>query len=467
MRCWYFSEMAYHPAWEAGLARGTLRVVLPSSNFDPPTAHGLLNRYLDEFALCDEVGLDIMVNEHHSTATCMTVSVPMALAIIARETKRARLLSLGTPIANRPDPVRVAEEMAWLDVLSGGRLEMGLVKGAPYEIQPANSNPATLMRRYWEAHDLILKAMSTHDGPFNWEGEFFHYRSVNIWPKPVQKPTPPVWMTGMSVDTGTLAAERGHVVGTLLSGGTAKPMYDAYRQRARELGWEAGPDRMAYAAVVGVGATREEGLRRADQIADYVRTAPVVAEPFTNPPGYNSIGANVAIMQAGPRAHRIVKDRQGNMIDHRRATVQQFMDTDTVFAGTPDDVFEPDQGFIRADGRHRPSAVLRPGRLPRITRTRRRTSRCSAARWRRGCRNSRSNRNRRGSPRRNSVYISIRHSLGDLLQRVMRRTHRAFLPAIDVGHVLAGEQERAVALQQRRVVRCRVHRGSTPPRPSR
>ena len=208
MRCWYFSEMAYHPAWEAGLARGTLRVVLPSSNFDPPTAHGLLNRYLDEFALCDEVGLNIMVNEHHSTATCMTVSVPMALSIIARETKKARLLSLGSPIANRPDPVRVAEEMAWLDVLSGGRLEMGLVKGAPYKIPPANSNPATLMRRYWEAHDLIIKALSTHDGPFNWEGEFFHYRSVNIWPKPVQQPTPPIWMTGMSVDTGKLAAEQ-------------------------------------------------------------------------------------------------------------------------------------------------------------------------------------------------------------------------------------------------------------------
>jgi peptide/nickel transport system permease protein len=85
MRVWYFSEMAYHPAWD------------------------------------------------HSTSTRLTVSVPMALAIIARETKRSRLLSLGTPIANRPDPVRVAEEMAWLDVLSGGRLEMGLVKGAPYE----------------------------------------------------------------------------------------------------------------------------------------------------------------------------------------------------------------------------------------------------------------------------------------------------------------------------------------------
>ena len=241
MRVWYFSEMAYHPAWEEGLKRGSLRVVLPNSKFDPKIGHGLLNRYLDEFALCDEVGLDIMVNEHHSTATCLTVSVPMALAIIARETKRARLLSLGTPIANRPDPVRVAEEMAWLDVLSGGRLEMGLVKGAPYEIAPANSNPANLMRRYWEAHDLILKAMSTTDGPFNWEGEFFHYRNVNIWPRPYQQPTPPVWMTGLSVETGRMAAERGHVVGTLLSLSAAGPMFEAYRKRAQELGWTAGP----------------------------------------------------------------------------------------------------------------------------------------------------------------------------------------------------------------------------------
>ena len=93
MRTWYFSEMAYHPAWEKGLARGSLRVNFPSENLDPAEAGTLLNRYLDEFALCDEVGLDIMVNEHHSTATCMTVSVPMALAVIARETKKARLLT--------------------------------------------------------------------------------------------------------------------------------------------------------------------------------------------------------------------------------------------------------------------------------------------------------------------------------------------------------------------------------------
>src|ERR1700730_1867183 len=68
MRVWYFSEMAYHPAWEEGLKRGSLRVVLPSANYDPKIGHQLLNRYLAEFRLCDEVGLDIMVNEHHSTS---------------------------------------------------------------------------------------------------------------------------------------------------------------------------------------------------------------------------------------------------------------------------------------------------------------------------------------------------------------------------------------------------------------
>src|SRR6266851_5096170 len=286
MRVWYFSEMAYHPAWEEGLKRGSLRVVLPNANYDPQIGHGLLNRYLDEFALCDEVGLDIMVNEHHSTSTCLTISVPMALAIIARETKHSRLLSLGTPIANRPDPVRVAEEMAWLDVLSGGRLEMGLVKGAPYEIAPANSNPANLMRRYWEAHDLILKAMSTTDGPFNWEGEFFHYR-----------------------------------------------------KRAQELGWTAGPDRFAYAAVVGVGVTREEGLRRANLAADYVRTSPIVAEPFTNPPGYNSLSANIAMLKAGGKRGGFVRDRHGNPVEQTTASIEQLIESGTCFAGTPDDVY--------------------------------------------------------------------------------------------------------------------------------
>ena len=186
MKVWHFSEMAYHPAWPE--VRGSYRVVIPNRLYDPKIGADLYHRYLDEWALCDELGINIMTNEHHATATCADSVCTIPMAILARETKKVRLLALGMPIGNRNDPIRVAEEYSMLDVISRGRLEMGFVKGVPFEISPANTNPADLMDRFWEAHDLILKAMTTHDGPFNWEGTHFHYRSVNVWPRPWQQP---------------------------------------------------------------------------------------------------------------------------------------------------------------------------------------------------------------------------------------------------------------------------------------
>ncbi len=174
MQVWHFSEMAYHPAWPQ--LGDSYRVTIPSRLFDPKVGADLYHRYLDEWALCDELGINIMTNEHHATATCADSVCTIPMAILARETKKVRLLALGMPIGNRNDPIRVAEEYSMLDVISRGRIEMGFVKGVPFEISPANTNPADLVGRFWEAHDLILKAMTSHDGPFNWEGTHFHYR---------------------------------------------------------------------------------------------------------------------------------------------------------------------------------------------------------------------------------------------------------------------------------------------------
>ena len=102
---------------------------------------------------------------------------------------------LGYPIGHRPDPLRGAEELSTIDVISRGRLDMGFIKGVPYEFAASNENPVGVMDRFWEAHDFIIKAMTTHDEPFNWESEHFHYRQVNIWPRPWQQPHPPVWST--------------------------------------------------------------------------------------------------------------------------------------------------------------------------------------------------------------------------------------------------------------------------------
>lgn len=101
--------------------------------------------------------------------------------------------------------------------------------------------------------------------------------------------------------------------------------------------------------MIGVGRTTEEGKRRADLISDYVRTSPIVYEPFTNPPGYNTVPANVAgIKNAGKRA--FVMDRNGKPLDHLNATIDDFMRSDTAFAGTPDEVFEQIKAFYEWTG---------------------------------------------------------------------------------------------------------------------
>src|SRR5262245_29882033 len=107
MRTWVFNEQAYPEAWKPDLE--SYRVTLPNRECDPQVAHKQLNEYIDQWVLADKLGLDICVNEHHSTATCLSINCMMTLAILARQTEKARLLVLGIPIAHRTDPVRVAE----------------------------------------------------------------------------------------------------------------------------------------------------------------------------------------------------------------------------------------------------------------------------------------------------------------------------------------------------------------------
>src|SRR5205814_5337225 len=104
-----FSEQPYYPTWNDH--SGSLRVILPNSKCDPHIAADLFHRYYDEYQVCDDIGLDIMLNEHHQSATCMSSAVVIGLAVLARATKKARLLVLGYPIGHRPDPLRVAEEL--------------------------------------------------------------------------------------------------------------------------------------------------------------------------------------------------------------------------------------------------------------------------------------------------------------------------------------------------------------------
>jgi len=302
MRVYHFTEQPYPEVWAEH--SDTLRVTLESKHLDPELASDLYHRYYDEWVLADELGLDIMVNEHHQTATCLSAASIVPLSILARITKRARLLILGYPIGHRSDPVRIAEELAMIDVISRGRLDMGFVKGVPYEFHCSNQNAVNVVERFWEAHDLIMKAMSTTGGAFSWEGKYFDYRHVNIWPRPYQQPAPPVWSTTGSRANAKLLGEKGYVMATLGSGWGTRALYDAYREGYQAAGRGIpGPDRFSYLALIAVADTEQKARERAEQIASYPRSSAIVAPAFRNPPGYLSAEDNARILlgQSAPR----------------------------------------------------------------------------------------------------------------------------------------------------------------------
>src|SRR4029079_12431577 len=121
MRVGHFSETAY-PYLPPADEYESIRVSLPNRVYDPEKGAALYDRFLDEWLIAEDEGMEIMLNEHHQTATCVDPAAPLVLAALARLSTKARLLILGNPVANRRMPVRVAEEMALVDVLSRGRL---------------------------------------------------------------------------------------------------------------------------------------------------------------------------------------------------------------------------------------------------------------------------------------------------------------------------------------------------------
>jgi alkanesulfonate monooxygenase SsuD/methylene tetrahydromethanopterin reductase-like flavin-dependent oxidoreductase (luciferase family) len=346
MRAWHFSENAY-PFLPPQEQYESIRVNLPNRNYDPAKGAALYDRFIDEWQIAEEEGVEIMLNEHHQTATCVDPAAPLVLAALARVTSKARLLILGNPIANRHQPVRVAEEMALVDILSHGRLECGFVRGVPYEVLPAMSNPMRMNERHWEALELIVKAWTNHDGPFSHEGRFFHYRQINIWPRPVQQPHPPVWVSTTSASGAARVGANGFTQATFLTGydGT-RAIYESYRRGWRDAG--RGPDvpvnRLAYAALVYVADSEAKAHAGAEKLLWYLNANKVPAH-FQQPPGYAGLAAEVAMMKgAGSRT-------QGDHANFGRGMkVETAMERGLLFCGTPDQVYAQVKKFYRAVG---------------------------------------------------------------------------------------------------------------------
>ena len=158
MKVYYFSEFPYHEyPDEEGDKFPSLRLTFPNTYFDPGKGTDLFKRYFDESMYVDELGFDgIMVNEHHNTPSCMNASCNLTAAVLARTTQQAKILLLGNILPIHDNPVRLAEEIAMIDVISGGRVISGMVRGTGVETLATNGNPLDNRGRFEECHDLVL-----------------------------------------------------------------------------------------------------------------------------------------------------------------------------------------------------------------------------------------------------------------------------------------------------------------------
>jgi alkanesulfonate monooxygenase SsuD/methylene tetrahydromethanopterin reductase-like flavin-dependent oxidoreductase (luciferase family) len=362
MDVWYQCENPYPFVSPDVLDRAdSVRASLPNRYCDPRIAADLFEEVLDEFMLCDDQGLNVVAIEHHAGINSLFGANPMILGILARQTRNVRILSMGTLVSLRPDPVRVAEEYATADVISRGRLEIGFVKSGGTEMASNQANPVGNVERYWEAIDLITKALTHQEGPFSWEGKHFTHRHVNIWPRPWQAPHPRLWAATGDPDTAAEVGRRGLINVLVLRGpeGT-KRAWAAYRKARADAGLPAvDTDHFAYAAFVYVGDTHDEGVRVGSKLLwflntslksapQYARFLPGAAPPSAAPHVYRTRPpASAAAETNGGRPVASASQNAATLIG---MTAEQATRQGILFVGDPDSVHEQIMDFYDTVG---------------------------------------------------------------------------------------------------------------------
>jgi alkanesulfonate monooxygenase SsuD/methylene tetrahydromethanopterin reductase-like flavin-dependent oxidoreductase (luciferase family) len=192
MKVYLFDLLAYDKHFEEFKADRFMPYPLPGSYFDPETAARTYAEHLAIWEEMDRLGYDgVGLNEHHTTPHGLMNSPNLMAAAAAQRTKRLKFFILGNllPLHN---PLRIAEELAMVDCLSRGRIMAGFARGVPREYKVYDVPMAESRARFDEALDVILAAW-TQD-VFTHQGRYWSFKDVAIWPRPFQRPHPPVWI---------------------------------------------------------------------------------------------------------------------------------------------------------------------------------------------------------------------------------------------------------------------------------
>ena len=237
---------------------------LPKRHFRPEVAARTYEEHLEAWALMDEIGFDgVGFNEHHTSPYGLMTSPNIMAAAAAQRTRRLKLLIYGNllPIHN---PLRLAEELAMLDCLSGGRIISGFARGIPREYVAYNVSLEESRARFEEAWEIIKRAWT--EEIFTYHGTFWSFQDVAIWPRPLQQPHPPVWVpvTG-SKETLQWAARENVPITPGLGGplGFRLDVVRFYAECLAQHGYQITPDHLVLPASPYVADSREQAIKEA------------------------------------------------------------------------------------------------------------------------------------------------------------------------------------------------------------
>lgn len=218
---------------------------------DPETAATSYNIQLDQFQLADELGFDwISVSEHHYAPGLMTPNPIVMAAAASQRTKNVRIAVLG-PLMPLTNPVRVAEEIAMLDSISGGRAVVLPLRGTPNEhlTYTVDGKPSPVTREITQEGTLLMMKAWRERAPFSWRGEHFSFEHVSVWPRVLQDPHPPVFFSGNSAESiGFAAVNRLSIaIGFAPAPQVAKHVAQ-YKELAAEAGWTPTSENVLFRA---------------------------------------------------------------------------------------------------------------------------------------------------------------------------------------------------------------------------
>jgi len=252
------------------------------------TEKEIVDEQFDIMVRAEEFGFDsIWPAEHHFSEYGYCASPAVTLAALATRTQKVRL---GTGVVVLPlnHPLRVAEDFAILDLLSGGRVDLGVGRGyQPHEFAGYGVDQTRSRDMFRESVELIQQAWTQER--FSYEGEFYQVHDLQVRPKPFQKPHPPIWMASLSPETFELCGRYGFnlmcapVFGFDVNSGAA--LIEQYRTALRDHGRDPAGYEIAGLIMTYVAETTQQALADfRDAVMWYMRTfAKYIAPPKGTP----------------------------------------------------------------------------------------------------------------------------------------------------------------------------------------